>query len=41
MTIPEINFPSSDTDFIKNPYPYMKELREMSPVVLDLSLIHI
>ena len=35
MTIPEINFPSSDTDFIKGPYPYMKELREMSPVVLD------
>ena len=35
MTIPEINFPSSDTDFIKDPYPYMKELREMSPVVLD------
>ena len=35
MTIPEINFPSSDTDFIKNPYPYMKDLREMSPVVLD------
>jgi len=35
MTIPEINFPSSDTDFIKDPYPYMKDLREMSPVVLD------
>ncbi len=35
MTIPEINFPSSDTDFIKDPYPYMKELREMSPVVFD------
>ena len=35
MTIPEINFPSSDTGFIKDPYPYMKELREMSPVVLD------
>ena len=35
MTIPEIDFPSSDLDFIKNPYPFMKDLREMSPVVLD------
>lgn len=35
MTIPEINFPSNDSDFIKDPYPFMKDLREMSPVVLD------
>lgn len=35
MTIPEIDFPSSDSDFIKDPYPFMKELREKSPVVLD------
>ena len=35
MTIPEIDFPSSDLDFIKDPYPLMKDLREMSPVVLD------
>ena len=35
MTIPEIDFPSSDSDFIKDPYPFMKDLREMSPVVLD------
>ena len=35
MTIPEIDFPSSDSDFIKDPYPLMKDLREMSPVVLD------
>ena len=35
MTIPEIDFPSSDADFIKDPYPFMKDLREMSPVVLD------
>ena len=35
MTIPEIDFPSSDLDFIKDPYPFMKDLREMSPVVLD------
>ena len=35
MTIPEINFPSSDSDFIKDPHPFMKDLREMSPVVLD------
>ena len=35
MTIPEIDFPSSDLDFIKDPYPFMKDLREKSPVVLD------
>ena len=35
MTIPEIDFPSSDSDFIKDPYPFMKKLREKSPVVLD------
>ncbi len=35
MTIPEIDFPSSDLDFIKDPYPFMKDLREMSAVVLD------
>ena len=35
MKIPEIDFPSSDLDFIKDPYPFMKDLREMSPVVLD------
>ena len=35
MTIPEIDFPSSDSDFIQDPYPFMKELREKSPVVLD------
>ena len=35
MTIPKIDFPSSDSDFIKDPYPFMKDLREMSPVVLD------
>ena len=35
MTIPEIDFPSSDSDFIKDPYPLMKDLREMSPIVLD------
>ena len=35
MTIPEIDFPSSDSDFIKDPYPFMKDLRQISPVVLD------
>ena len=35
MTIPEIDFPSSDSDFIKDPYPFMKDLRKLSPVVLD------
>jgi hypothetical protein len=29
MSIPEIAFPSADTKFIENPYPYLKELREV------------
>jgi len=35
MTIPEITFPNEDKDFIKNPYPYLKELRNSSPVHYD------
>ena len=35
MSIPEIAFPSTDTKFIENPYPYLKELRESSPMHLD------
>ena len=35
MSIPEIDFPSADTKFIENPYPYLKELRESSPMHLD------
>ena len=35
MSIPEIEFPSSDADFIENPYPYLKKLRESSPMHLD------
>ena len=35
MDIPEIVFPSNDKDFISNPYPYLKELREGSPLHLD------
>ena len=35
MSIPEIAFPSADTKFIENPYPYLKELRESSPMHLD------
>ena len=35
MSIPEIVFPSADTKFIENPYPYLKELRESSPMHLD------
>ena len=35
MDIPEIVFPSNDKDFISNPYPYLKELREESPLHLD------
>jgi len=35
MTIPEITFPNEDKDFIKNPYPYLKELRSSSPIHYD------
>ena len=35
MTIPEITFPNEDKDFIKNPYPYLKELRNSSPIHYD------
>jgi len=35
MTIPEITFPNEDKNFIKNPYPYLKELRNSSPIHYD------
>ena len=35
MNIPQIEFPNSDLEFIKNPYPYLKELRESSSLHLD------
>ncbi len=35
MSIPEIEFPNEDKDFIKNPYPYLKELRSSSPIHYD------
>ena len=35
MNIPEIMFPNADKDFIKNPYPYLKELRNSSPIHYD------
>ena len=35
MNIPEIMFPNEDKDFIKNPYPYLKELRNSSPIHYD------
>ena len=35
MDIPAIDFPNSDKEFIDNPYPYMKELREASPIHYD------
>ena len=35
MNIPEITFPNQDKDFIKNPYPYLKELRNSSPIHYD------
>ena len=47
MGIPEIMFPNEDIEFIKDPYPYLKDLRDESPIHYDklsglnLSLIHI
>ena len=35
MNIPEITFPNEDKDFIKDPYPYLKELRNSSPIHYD------
>ncbi len=35
MNIPKITFPNEDKDFIKNPYPYLKELRNSSPIHYD------
>ncbi|MDA9757255.1 cytochrome P450 [Acidimicrobiaceae bacterium] len=35
MNIPEITFPNEDKDFIKDPYPYLKELRSSSPIHYD------
>jgi cytochrome P450 len=36
MDIPQISFPNTDKEFINNPYPYLKELREKSPLHLDI-----
>ena len=36
MDIPQISFPNTDKEFINNPYPYLKELREKSPLHLDV-----
>ena len=37
MNIPEIKFPNLDPDFIKNPYPHLKILRESSPLHKDIN----
>ena len=37
MNIPEIKFPNLDADFIKNPYPHLKTLRESSPLYRDIN----
>ena len=37
MDIPEIKFPNLDPDFIKNPYPHLKILRESSPLHKDIN----
>ena len=34
---PKILFPNENKEFIEDPYPYLKEIREQSPVVLDES----
>ena len=35
MKIPEINFPNNDKNFIHDPYPYLSDLREASPLHID------
>ena len=35
MGIPEIMFPNEDIEFIKDPYPYLKDLRDESPIHYD------
>ena len=35
MEIPIIQFPNENKEFIENPYPFLKEIREKSAVVLD------
>ena len=35
MNIPEISFPNENKEFIQDPYPYLKELRNNSPVHHD------
>lgn len=35
MKIPEINFPNNDKKFIHDPYPYLSDLREASPLHID------
>ena len=37
MNIPEIKFPNLDADFIKNPYPHLKTLRESSSLYRDIN----
>ena len=37
MNIPEINFPNLDPNFIEDPYPHLKTLRESSPLHKDLN----
>jgi unspecific monooxygenase len=37
MNIPEISFPNLDPNFIENPYPHLKTLRESSPLHKDLN----
>ena len=39
MDIPQISFPNTDKEFINDPYPYLKELREKSP--LPVSYTHL
>ena len=35
MNIPELHLPTTDSDFIKNPYPLLKEFREKTPIFWD------
>ncbi|RZP26089.1 MAG: cytochrome P450 [Candidatus Actinomarinales bacterium] len=35
MNIPEFHLPTTDSDFIKDPYPTLKEFREKTPIFWD------
>ena len=37
MKIPELHLPTTDSNFIKDPYPTLREFREKTPMFWDES----